>query len=122
MEEDKILISSYLNSSEDDFYLSIGRMLIASKYEAYKASADDKNRLRTIVDNFFEEELRDIREIVCDELKLGEKISSNNGLSEYDLALLIVGVLYDLKFSPIPVSIPMLAAWFAKRGINKLCN
>ena len=122
MTEEEILISNYLKASEDDFYLSIGRILIASNHEAYKASTDDKSKLRVIVDNFFEEELKDIRELVCEELNLVERIHDANGMSEYDLALLILTVLYDLEYSSIPVSIPMLAAWFAKRRVIKLCS
>lgn len=121
-QSDKDLLKLYLGSKEEDLMVSIGRILAASEYEAYRAGMDDLEKIKKNTLLFFKKNEEKLKEIICDKLKLHKLLDNNKFEFNLEGAVLLAEILEQSGFIPIPLNYPLVVAWIVKKRIYKLCD
>lgn len=120
--EEKQLIQLYLEYPFEDLELSIGRVLASAGDDTYRAGTDEDNKIRKLVEAYFEKHKAKFKEIICDKLELDKKLSSEKFNFELEGAVLIAEILEQSEFVPVPLSYPLLAVWLMRKKVYELCD
>jgi len=118
----KDLIELYLKTDIDDFELSIGRILAASKDDTYRASTDDIDKIKKQIELYFKKNEEKFKEILCDKWNLPKKIQSDKFDVNYEGVILIAEALEQGGFIPIPLTYPLIAVWLLRKKLHNLCD
>ena len=119
---DRELITLYLETSYEELETSIGRVLLAADNEMYRAGDDEIEKIKEIVNRYFEKNKTKLIEIICKKIELHKLLSSDKFNFELEGAVIIAEILEYNDFIPVPLSYPLLAAWLMRKKVYELCE
>lgn len=115
-EKEKIIIKSYLDSTDEEIIRSISRMLI-TQYNTDYAAVDDEE-IKNVWERYIKEKVNLIKQKICIDWNYKEKIKEEKFRDDITLVASIADVIAGVIGILPPV---MIAALLVKKGLDKLC-